>query len=480
MTFFTRLEHRIRQINSLLCIGLDPHPQDLPAQSGAAARDYCLRLVEKTADLAAAYKPNVAFFEALGVDGTRALTEVISEIPVEIPVILDAKRGDIASTAIAYARAVFEVLGADAVTLNPYLGFDSIEPFIENPENGAFLLCKTSNPGARDLQDLLVTAGIGESSSTSLHVHVAQLANSWNLNDNLGLVVGATQLDSLTKVREAAPDLWILTPGVGMQGGDLRLALQAGLRADGLGMLVPISRGIARADNVRKAAVEYRDGINRERVDIKSQIGAHLKSPFSKDLSRIADGLLEAGCIKFGDFTLKSGSKSPIYIDLRRLVGFPRLLTEIANAYIQVLQGLDFDHLAALPYAALPIASAISMKSNYSMVYPRKETKTYGTKAQIEGVFTSGDIVVVVDDLISTGGSKIEGIEKLTSVGLVVNDIVVLIDRTMRRSNGLSNRSIKLHSLMTLTEILDYYQKKGAVPDKLLQTTRQFFINRDS
>jgi uridine monophosphate synthetase len=480
MTFFSRLEHRIRQINSFLCIGLDPHPQDLPVQSGAAARDFCLRLVDKTSDLAAAYKPNAAFFEGLGVDGIQTLAEVISEIPDEIPVILDAKRGDIASTARAYAQAVFDVLGADAVTLSPYLGFDSIEPFIEKQEHGVFLLCKTSNSGAQDMQDQLVAEGIGEPAFTPLYIHVAQLAKSWNLSDNLGLVVGATQPDSLAKVREAAPDLWILTPGVGMQGGDLKLALQAGLRTDGMGILVPISRGISRADNVRRAALEYRDVINRERDEIKKLIRSPRQSALAKDLARIADGLLEAGCIKFGDFTLKSGAKSPIYIDLRRLVGYPRLLSEIANAYIQVLRGLEFDHLAALPYAALPIASAISLKSNCSMVYPRKETKTYGTKAQIEGVFSSKEVVVVIDDLISTGGSKIEGIEKLTSVGLVVHDIVVLIDRSLEGNAELTNRSIRLHSLMTLPEILDYYQMKDAVPDQIIKTTRKILFNRES
>ena len=159
MSFFTRLEARANQCNSLLCVGLDPHPADLKAPTAGAARDFCLRLIEATADLAAAFKPNAAFFEAFGPEGTRVLEEVIQAVPKGIPVILDAKRGDIASTAQAYARAAFETLKADAITLSPYLGYDSLEPFLADAERGVFLLCKTSNPGAADLQDLLVLPG---------------------------------------------------------------------------------------------------------------------------------------------------------------------------------------------------------------------------------------------------------------------------------------------------------------------------------
>ena len=146
--FFTRLDQRARETGSLLCIGLDPHPGDLATPTAAGARDFCLRLIEATQEVALAYKPNAAFFEAFGAEGWQALQDVIAAIPEGIPVILDAKRGDIASTAEAYARSAFETLGAQAITLNPYLGYDSIEPFIKAPEHGVFLLCKTSNQGA--------------------------------------------------------------------------------------------------------------------------------------------------------------------------------------------------------------------------------------------------------------------------------------------------------------------------------------------
>ena len=161
-----------------------------------------------------------------------------------IPVILDAKRGDIASTAEAYASSAFGNLGADGITLSPYLGRDSIEPFIMDQEKGVFLLCKTSNPGSGDLQDLMVSKD-DKGSSLFLYEYVARLAQQWNIKNNIGLVVGATFPGTLARVRAAAPSLWFLVPGVGAQGGDLETALKAGLRQDGKGMLINVSRSIA-------------------------------------------------------------------------------------------------------------------------------------------------------------------------------------------------------------------------------------------
>ena len=469
MTFFSSLENRVKKVDSLLCVGLDPHRSDLPEFSGAAIFEFCLRLIEATADVAAAFKPNAAFFEVLGPEGIIALQNVIAAIPDDIPVILDAKRGDIASTAQAYAQAAFHTLGVDAVTINPYLGRDAVDPFIADPEKGVFLLCKTSNPGAADLQDLHVAS---DSRRSSLHEHVAHLASQWNTNDNLGLVVGATQPDSLARVRAVAPDLWILAPGVGAQGGDLGAALQAGLRSDGLGMLIPVSRGISRAEDPRQAAMALRDAINQERKVISKQYVVN--SPLSTAHCSLATGLLEAGCIKFGRFTLKSGNESPVYIDLRRLVHYPQLLAQVADAFIQILGDLEFDHLAALPYAAMPIATAISLQGNHSMIYPRKEVKEYGTKAQIEGVYEAGDRAVVIDDLISTGGSKFEGIEKLTSSGMEVQDVVVLIDRRAEGQNELAERGYRLHAVLTLAELLDFYENAGKVPAEKIAEVKAF------
>ena len=190
----------------------------------------------------------------------------------------------------------------------------------------------------------------------------------------------------------------------------------------------------------------------------------------------LADGLLEAGCVKFGEFTLKSGAKSPIYIDLRRLVAFPELLKQAATAYAEIIQGLEFDQLAALPYAAMPIGTAISLHGGWGMIYPRKEVKEYGTKVQVEGVFKAGQRIVVIDDLISSGGSKLEGIEKLNAVDLKVQDIVVLIDRQSGGIDFMAEHGYTLHSVFILPELLDHWEEIGKVDKTLIAKAREFLM----
>ena len=275
-SFSTILKRRASESSSLLCVGLDPHIPDLRAPTAEAAFEFCESLIRKTAQHAAAFKPNSAFFEAFGEEGWKVLRLVIETIREEstrlgsyIPVILDAKRGDIASTAQAYAHAAFETLKVDAITLSPYLGRDSIEPFIANPEKGVFVLCKTSNPGSGDLQDLEIKTASGTS---PLFLHVAGLAREWNARDNVGLVVGATYPEVLARVRSFATAQWILVPGIGAQGGDLDSVLRAGLSADGSGLLINVSRAIARAADPARAAAEWQQNIERIREQHSSSI----------------------------------------------------------------------------------------------------------------------------------------------------------------------------------------------------------------
>lgn len=192
------------------------------------------------------------------------------------------------------------------------------------------------------------------------------------------------------------------------------------------------------------------------------------------NLSFLADELLSAGCIKFGEFTLKSGLKSPIYIDLRRIITYPKLLEQIGQVYLPILKKLQFARIAGLPYAAIPIATATSLAGNYPMIYPRKEVKTYGTKAEIEGEYHAGETVVVIDDLATTGGSKFEAIEKLTSVGLVVNDVVVLIDRQSGAKESLEQAGYSMHAVLTVTQLLDYWEETGKVERDKIEATREF------
>ena len=191
-------------------------------------------------------------------------------------------------------------------------------------------------------------------------------------------------------------------------------------------------------------------------------------------ISLLADGLLNAGCIKFGEFTLKSGLKSPIYIDLRQIITYPKLLEQVGAAYLPILKGLEFQRIAGLPYAAIPIATAISLAGNYPMIYPRKEVKEYGTRAEIEGEVHAGETIVVIDDLATTGGSKFEAIEKLTGAGLKVRDVVVLIDRQSGAKESLEQAGYCLHAVLTIAELLDYWEKAGKVDKDRIAATRAF------
>ena len=458
MNFIQFLEQRVAAINSLLCVGLDPR-----GESADALYADCVRLIDTTAPYAACYKPNSAFFEVHGAAGIAALRAVIAHVPAGIPVLLDAKRGDIADTAEAYASAAFDHLGAHALTVNPYLGGEALAPFLARPERGAFVLCKTSNPGADEFQAL-------ELAGATLYETVARQAQSWNRNGNVALVVGATDPEALARVRAAAPGLWFLVPGVGAQGGDLAAALRAGLRADGQGVLISTSRAIARAADPAAAAKQLRDEINTLRSQF---VPSSFRLPPSA-FEQLAQDLITSQCVRFGQFTLKSGALSPIYLDLRRLVTYPAILRRVARAYAAKLSGLHFDRLAGLPYAALPIATAIALEMNRPMIYPRREAKEYGTKASIEGEFNPGETAVMIDDLVTTGGAKFEAIEKLEGAGLTVRDIVVLIDRGQGASATLAQAGYSLHAVATLPELLPEWQRTGAISPAQAEKVQAF------
>jgi orotidine-5'-phosphate decarboxylase len=253
-----------RRSRSLLCVGLDVDPARVPLElldGGNWIESFNRGIVEATQDLVCAYKPNLAFYEALGLDGYEGLQRTLAAIPKDIPVIADGKRGDIGSTSEAYAKALFEVWGFDAATLNPYLGGDALEPFLRYEDRGAIILCKTSNPGSGDLQGLEC---VWEGERIPLYQLVARRVNeSWNSRGNCGLVVGATYPRELAEVRAMAPDLPILIPGIGAQQGSLEEAVRLGADRRGELAIVNASRAILYrdagprwAEAAREAALE--------------------------------------------------------------------------------------------------------------------------------------------------------------------------------------------------------------------------------
>ena len=279
MSFIARLNAAERRARSLLCVGLDPEPSRFPAgMTGDPSRifDFCARIVDATKDLVIAYKPQIAYFAAhRAEDQLERLMAYVKRTAPEVPVILDAKRGDIGSTAEQYAREAFERYQADAVTLSPYMGFDSIEPYLRWPDRGAILLCRTSNPGGDDWQMQRLADVPGQ---PRLFEHLAHLAQTqWNRNGQLGLVVGATYPAEIETVRRLAPTLPLLIPGVGAQGGDAQATVRAGLRcaADGAvtgPIVVNSSRAILYADGgedfaaaARRVALATRDALQAAR-----------------------------------------------------------------------------------------------------------------------------------------------------------------------------------------------------------------------
>ncbi len=270
MSFTKALRSRWQQADSLVCIGLDPEPAKFPPSftgSADAVFDFCRDIVDATAEFACAFKPQIAHFAARGAED--ALTRLVAHIHAAhpgIPVILDAKRGDIGSTARHYAGEAFDRYGADAATANPYLGLDSLQPFLDRADKGVVILCRTSNPGAADFQDLVVDG-------RPLYQHVAErVARDWNGNGNCALVVGATWPEQLREVRAIVGDMPLLIPGVGAQGGNVAAVVDNGLAADGTGLLVSSSRAILYASGgddyaeaAASAAKALREEINRHR-----------------------------------------------------------------------------------------------------------------------------------------------------------------------------------------------------------------------
>jgi len=266
MRFADKLAGAAAHNDSLLCVGLDPTPDRLPRSVRTEADpvlSFNRAIVDATADLVCAYKPNFAFYGALGRGGWDTLRSTLDHIPPSVPVIIDAKVGDIGSTAERYAHMFFEEMGADALTVNPYMGRDALDPFLEHGDRGVFIVCLTSNPGSDDFEKQRV-------GDQRLFECVARKTVEWDVSGNCGLVVGATQPEAIAGLRSLAPEAPFLIPGVGPQGGDLQAAVSGGQRPDGTGVLINASRGITYASSGADFAEASRAAALQLRADINS------------------------------------------------------------------------------------------------------------------------------------------------------------------------------------------------------------------
>jgi len=468
MDFFDRLEASCQTKNSLLCVGLDPRVE---ASSPAEARKKIVAankaLIEATLPYAAAYKPNIAFYEAWGAEGLLALDDTLDLITDGTPVVLDAKRGDIGPTAEAYAQASFRHPTVGCVTIAPWMGRDSVDPFLKREGKAVFVLARTSNPSAVEIQDL-------KYKKNPLYLKMARIAAGWDRR--VGLVVAGNDEKALRLLREALPDVWFLCPGIGAQGGTMAGAAAAGLKADGMGILTAASREISQADHPGAKARDLRDQLNEARDKVLADRKAG-PAPMTKLKRRLLEGLIKTECFKLGEFVLKSGIKSPFYVDLRRVSSDPKVLRLAGKAYAQLMRDLDFDRVAGIPVAALPLASAASLETGTPMIYPRIPPKAHGTGNTIEGEYKTGEKALLLDDLITTGKSKQEAIEVLRGEGLVVTDLVVLLERGAAGRKDMEAAGVRLHAFAQIEEFFLVARDLGLIDNdkqaELLKFTQE-------
>ena len=471
MDFFAWLEKRASEKGTLLCIGLDPAMAiGSDADPVKTLTDYCARIVDETHQYALCYKTNSAFFERAGAAGFQALKSVIEYIPDDIPVIMDAKRNDIGNTAKAYADSIFGHFRAHATTLNPYMGKESAEPFLDWKEKGIFALCRTSNPGSGKIQ-LLEVSGSEAQKRVPLYLRIAEEAVSWG--GNVGLVVAGNDLPALQAVRNMLPNVWMLAPGIGAQGGVIDETIRFGANRQGTGIIPVVVRHIIEDPNPGEKARCFRDSIRGAQKKGATPV-AEIRSEEKILKSEIIGGLIKQGCFKVGQFTLKSGKTSPFYLDLRKIISNPELLMKVASIYSRLLSPLSFVRVCAIPLASVPIVTVISLLTGKPMIYPRLPVKTHGSLAPIDGDYERGEHVVLIDDLITTGLSKFEALEVLRAQGLVVEDLVVLIERGKSARKDLASYGVRLHAALTIDEIIDTLEGQGTVEKAKIDEIRQY------
>lgn len=449
VTFAEKLDAAIQRRASLLCLGLDPNPEMLPL--GQTLRGWLKSVVAQTQALVCVYKPTLGFYLALGAEGLELLIEVLGTIPADIPVILDAKHGDL-NTAFQLSKTFFEDWRVDAVTVNPYVGQEGVAPFLLYPERGVFVLTHTSNPSAAVIQS-------HPTAENPLYLEIVNAVQQWGSPDQLGLEVGTTNPEILAKVRAIAPERTLLARSIWSESTDLKSILAAGLNRTGAGLLLPVPQDWLSQPDLAQRVQALRQEVN----DLCEQLSqgpttcdlwqpAHLQTSLTPHQELIVQ-LYDIGCLMFGSYVQASGAIFPYYIDLRRIISKPQLFHQVLEAYARLTRSLTFDRIAGIPYGSLPTATGLALKLNHPMIYPRKEVKAHGTRRLVEGQYEPGETALVIDDVLITGKSVLEGIQKLESSGLRVTDIVVLIDHEGGVRDKMRAHGYRAHAVFTLSDI---------------------------
>jgi len=465
MGFFVQLTDAIAERQSLLVTGLDPNPEMLQSwahRRGMAGRSFLSQarhwikaVIEATADHVCAYKPSLGFYQSLGPVGLELLREVRELVPLEVPLIVDAKHGDLNSSS-ALASYLFRDLGADAVTLSPLAGQDIAAPFLLYPDKAVVVTCHSSNPASRILQH-------HPDESDPLYIRIVQECQRWGTPDQLLLEVGTSDPAVLARVRQEAPERFLILRSLWAEEDRLDALLEAGLSPSADGLLLPLPQNLLVEDDMAERAEQLKHRISARRehwLERRPQVGeacslwlpeprrpaaapappaaAGATKGDSAAIDQLVLDLFDIGCLLFGEYVQASGAVFNYYIDLRQIISDPNLFHRVLHAYGTLLEGLSFDRIAGIPYGALPTATGLSLQLHKPLIYPRKEVKAHGARRLIEGDFEEGDRVVVIDDILITGGSVLEGIGKLESSGLVVENVVVFIDH-----GGAADRSAR-------------------------------------
>lgn len=462
-----KLNQAIATNNSLLIVGLDPNPEMMPSKyvrkEGLieSLEAWLLWVIEATSDRVCAYKPTLGFYQALGIEGLQLLERILTAIPTSIPIILDAKHSDL-NTSSVFAKAVFEQWQVDAVTLTPFAGQDHAAPFLVYSDKAVFILVHTSNPKAETLQRY-------PNLEQPYYLHVVQEAQSWATPEQLYLEVGTTNTSVLSKIRAIAPERTILLRSLWSKKSNLESLIDIGLNSTGEGLLIPIPQDFLSTENLAKEVADLNQKINsfrKSKTDKVSSCEIWTPDVCLLDRHPYQDLILELfdiGCLLFGEYVQASGATFNYYIDLRKIISNPHLFNRVLDAYGNIVQQLEFDRIAGIPYGALPTATGLALNLQRPMIFPRKEVKAHGTRRLIEGNFNPGEKVVVIDDILISGNSVMEGAEKLKSAGLIIEDIVVFIDHEGGVKDRLADNGYNAYSVLSISEITNTLYNSGRI-----------------